>query len=58
MIFSEKEFKKVNIYLGHRIKLARLKLGISQFDLALRIGSTNTSVGRIERADILVDGIS
>lgn len=50
-VFTEEEFKKVNIFLGLSIKYARLKKGISQLDLAVGIGSTNASIGRIERAE-------
>lgn len=50
-VFTEEEFKKVNIFLGLSIKYARLKKGLSQLDLAIRIGTTNASIGRIERAE-------
>ncbi|NLN32846.1 MAG: helix-turn-helix transcriptional regulator [Flavobacteriaceae bacterium] len=50
-LFTEEEFKKVNIYVGLTIKFKRLKLGLSQFQLAVNVGSNNTSIGRIERAE-------
>lgn len=32
-VFTEEEFKKVNIFLGLNIKYARMKKGLSQLDL-------------------------
>lgn len=50
-LFTEEEFEKVNIYVGFTIKFKRLKLRLSQFQLAVNVGSNNTSIGRIERAE-------
>ena len=41
----------LNIQLGCVLRLARLEQGISQFQLGLTFGTSETMIGRIERAE-------
>ena len=50
-IFTELEIEKVNLYIGCKLKYERLKLGFSQHQLATKIESDNTAIGRLERAE-------
>ncbi|WP_421824300.1 helix-turn-helix domain-containing protein [Flagellimonas oceanensis] len=49
--YSGIEIELINIQIGCRIRLARLKKGLSQLDLGHQIDSNSTLVGRIERAE-------
>lgn len=50
-VFSEEELQLVNIHIGLSIKLDRLKKGLSQLDFANTVETSNTAIGRIERAE-------
>ena len=50
-VFSEEELQLVNIHIGLSIKLDRLKKELSQLDFADTVETSNTAIGRIERAE-------
>src|SRR5690554_1909244 len=43
----------INIQIGCILKVARLKKNLSQHDLALTLDTNPTSIGRIERAEVI-----
>ena len=49
--FSMKKKEKILVTFGNRIREERLKLGISQEELAARAGVHRTYIGMIERAE-------
>jgi transcriptional regulator with XRE-family HTH domain len=49
--YNEVEVELLNIQIGCVLRLARLKRGISQYDLSLLLGSNPTMVGRVERSE-------
>lgn len=50
-IYSEVEIQKINIYIGCRLRLERLKRSLSQHEVGVKSGTDSTAVGRIERAE-------
>ncbi|AWX43635.1 hypothetical protein HME9304_00626 [Flagellimonas maritima] len=46
---STADIELINIQIGSLLRLARLRKGLSQLDLALLINSNPTMIGRIER---------
>ena len=47
--YCDKEVDLLNIQIGCVLRLARLKQGISQYQLSLEINSDPTNIGRVER---------
>lgn len=47
--YSNEEIEALGLQIGCIIRLERLKKKLSQEELGLLIGSTNTTIGRIER---------
>jgi len=49
--YSETEIELINIYIGCKLRLERLKRNLSQYEVGIKSGTDNTAVGRIERAE-------
>ena len=47
--FSNEEIDALGLQIGCKVKVERLRRGLSQGDLGLMFGSNGTTVGRIER---------
>ncbi len=50
-VYSRKELDLLAIQVGCMLRLNRLKLNLSQEDLAQQLGINSTKIGRIERAE-------
>jgi transcriptional regulator with XRE-family HTH domain len=50
-IYNEVEINLLNIQIGCVLRFARLEKGVSQFSLSLILGTNQTMIGRIERAE-------
>jgi|TARA_R100000501_G_C2630108_1_gene125171 transcriptional regulator with XRE-family HTH domain len=50
-VYSREEFDLLAIQVGSILRLNRLKLNLSQEDLAQQLGINSTKIGRIERAE-------
>ncbi len=48
--YDAEELKLLNIQIGCVLRLARLRKGLSQEDLAVLLESNSTMIGRVERA--------
>jgi len=49
--YSKVELQIIDIYIGCKIRLERLRKNLSQYDVGINSGTDNTAVGRIERAE-------
>ncbi|MEC4114966.1 helix-turn-helix transcriptional regulator [Myroides pelagicus] len=49
--YTEKEIKIINVYIGLRLRLARLQKNISQQELSLLVSSEGVTIGRLERGE-------
>lgn len=49
MMNQDQRFQRLLTRIGHRIKLARTDLGLSQRALGQQIGMSRQTIGRIER---------
>lgn len=48
---SGTEIQIINLYIGCKLRLERLKRGLSQHDVGIESGTDSTAVGRVERAE-------
>lgn len=51
MNFIKTEIQLINIFIGCKIRLERLRKNLSQHDVGVASGTDNTAVGRVERAE-------
>lgn len=52
-LYEKKYIELLNIQIGCMLKLNRLQQGLSQQQIAVAIDSTSTTIGRIERAEVV-----
>ncbi len=52
-LYDKKYIELLNIQIGCIIKLHRLQQNLSQQQIAVAIDSTSTTIGRIERAEVV-----
>ena len=52
-LYDKKYIELLNIQIGCMLKLHRLQQGLSQQQIAVAIDSTSTTIGRIERAEVV-----
>ncbi len=52
-LYDKKYIELLNIQIGCMLKLHRLQQGLSQHQIAVAIDSTSTTIGRIERAEVV-----
>lgn len=50
-VYSETEIQIINVYIGCKLRLERLKKNLSQHQVGIGSGTDNTAIGRIERAE-------
>ncbi|MEC4036814.1 helix-turn-helix transcriptional regulator [Myroides odoratimimus] len=49
--YTETEVKIINVHIGLKLRLARLKKNLSQQDLSLLVASESVTIGRLERGE-------